>query len=60
MSVISPTAPIDHLRRRRQIIEQCATWLKGNGLSESRAEYLANFIERHCERWATDRRRPSV
>jgi hypothetical protein len=60
MRAISKDSPIDHRRRRATLVEKCATWLKGNGLPESRAEYLANFIERNAERWAEDIQRPGV
>ncbi len=58
--VIDKDAPIDHRRRRAQVIAECASWLKGNGLPESRAEYLANFVETHAERWALDLARPAI
>lgn len=60
MGAIDPKAPIDHRRRRAQIIQECADWLASNGLSPSRAEYMANLVERNCERWATDIRRPGA
>jgi hypothetical protein len=60
LNAIDPKDPIDHRRRRQTLIDSCATWLKSNGLSESRAEFLANFIERNTVRWARDIERPSV
>jgi hypothetical protein len=60
LAAIHPNAPIDHRRRRAELVRSCADWLKANGLAESRAEYMANFIERNVERWATDIARPAV
>lgn len=60
MSAIAKDSPIDHRRRRDTLISQCSTWLHDNGLSVSRAVYLANFIEQNAKRWAEDLARPPV
>lgn len=57
---IPKDSPIDHARRRASLVDKCAAWLKSNGLAESRAVYLANFIEHNVERWAADLSRPAV
>jgi hypothetical protein len=46
---------IGHRKRRADLIAEVSSWMAANRIEpDHRVEYLANFIERGCAKWAAD------